>query len=90
MSPLVFNIHCSRKENPLVAAFNPRKKTSRNTQHLLKLKLGSLVEPLKGLPIVTDMDMETAKVKSIRQNNEFKISKNGWQTIYPKFSGTLT
>ena len=64
VSPLVFK-HIRFVNNPLAAAlFLIRARKLKETHDIFFKKLGCLVKPLKGLPIVT----ETAIVKAIREN----------------------
>lgn len=66
VSPLVFK-HTLFEKNPLVAAlFLIHERKLQETHDVFFKKLPQLVKPLKGLPIVTDM--ETAIVKAIREN----------------------
>ena len=66
VSPLVFK-HTLFDKNPLVAAlFLIHERKLQETHDVLFKRLGSLVKPLKGLPIVTDM--ESAIVRSIKEN----------------------
>ena len=70
MSPLVFK-HVVFTDNPLVAGLFliHERKLSETHEHFFKI-LSSLVKPLKGVPIVTDM--ESAIVKAIRENTTLK------------------
>ena len=70
VSPLVFK-HVVFTDNPLVAGLFliHERKLSETHEHFFKI-LSSLVKPLKGVPIVTDM--ESAIVKAIRENTTLK------------------
>ena len=71
VSPLV-NKHILFEKNPLVATlFLIHERKLQKTHDVFSLKrLGSLVKPLKGLPIFTDVDsaIVTYIVRSIKEN----------------------